>query len=582
MRGLVRSVVRRGAPSVWVRVVGLFHVRNVARASNLRHSKDMDVIREGKALDLRTINPRIVAAEYAVRGELPTRATRLQRVLEAGGPEAAALPFREVTYCNIGNPQALGNPPFTYHRRVMALCDCPDLAAAMPNAETERLFPADVREAAERILRSAGLGGTGAYSDSQGVSVIRQDVAAYMNARDGIADGSPLAARTEDVFLTNGSSGAILMLMALLSGVNDGSVALRGEGEGAHLGSMRPGILIPVPQYPIYSALSTALGIEALHYHLVEDQGWAIQVSELSEQVREARRRGIDARALVVISPGNPTGQLLRPENVRELVRFAHRERILLMADEVYADNVYLSGQKFESFRKVLHRDMPGNVQQELELVSLYSASKGLVGECGRRGGYMLLSPGIGREAREQLLKLASIMLCPNLGGQVMIDCVVRPPQPGQPSYDLYAKERKERYESLKRRASRIVDAFRSMRGVQCNPSEGAMYAFPRITVGENALEAAKRAGMPLDTFYCVSLLERTGICVVPGAGFGMSTGQRTPSDPPGVCHFYLRTTILPPDDKMEHVIDLLRIHHEEFLQKYPLPNPESVSERRS
>ncbi len=533
----------------------------------------MDRVGRGKALDLRTINPRIVAAEYAVRGELPTRAARLQQLLAAGGPKAAALPFREIIYCNIGNPQALGNPPFTYHRRVMALCDCPDLVAALPDAEAKRLFPADVREAAERILQSAGLGGTGAYSDSQGVPIIRQDVASYMNTRDNIAEGSPFAAHTNDVFLTNGSSGAILMLMALLSGTDEVSGAARAEQEDSRPVPLRPGILIPVPQYPIYSALSTALGIEALHYHLVEDQGWTIQVSELGERVLEARRCGIEPRAMVVISPGNPTGQLLRPENVRELLRFAHREGLLLMADEVYADNVYLSGQKFESFRKVLHRDMPQQIQQELELVSFYSASKGLVGECGRRGGYMLLSPGIGKEARTQLLKLASIMLCPNLGGQVMIDCVVRPPEPGHPSYDLYAQERQERYESLKRRADRIVEAFQKMRGVHCNPSEGAMYAFPRITVGENALEAAKKAGLPLDTFYCVSLLERTGICVVPGAGFGMSTGEHASDDPPGVCRFYLRTTILPTEDKMERVIELLRIHHEEFLQKHPYPH---------
>jgi alanine transaminase len=546
--------------------------RNRSHGVSAGMPHEADGTRRRKALDLRTINQRVVAAQYAVRGELPTRAARLQQTLEKGGPEAAALPFKEIIYCNIGNPQALGNPPFTYHRRVMALCDCPDLAAALPEKEREKLFPADVREATERILRSAGLGGTGAYSDSQGVPIIRQDVAEFMNKRDGIHEDSEFAARAKDVFLTNGSSSAILMLMALLSG-SDAALSAdgtNGVSHGRETRSMRPGVLIPVPQYPIYSALCTVLGIEALHYHLVQEQNWSIQVTELTEQVRQARSRGIEARALVVISPGNPTGQLLHPANMRELMDFAYREGLLLLADEVYADNVYLDGRKFESFRRVLHSSMPEEVQESLELVSLYSASKGLVGECGRRGGYMLLSPGVTNEAREQLLKLASIMLCPNLGGQVMIDCVVRPPEPGQPSYELYQKEKLERYESLRRRAHRVVEAFKSMRGVQCNPSEGAMYAFPSITVGTKALQAAQKSNMPLDTFYCVSLLERTGICVVPGAGFGMHSNEPTSSVPNGSCRFYLRTTILPPEEKLEPVIALLRAHHEEFLQKYP------------
>lgn len=490
-----------------------------------------------RALDGATINPRIRDAKYAVRGELPRRAARLKEQLATGGPEAAALPFDEIVFCNIGNPQALGNPAFTYHRQVLALCDYPEL---MRDERAASLFPSDAREAAQRILDSCGLGGTGAYSGSQGVQVVREDVARFINARDG----TPGVASADDVFLSNGSSGAIVMLTALMA--TDASV----------------GMLIPVPQYPIYSALLTVLGAQQLHYHLREPQQWSIDVGELEQRVRESRARGVDPRGLVVISPGNPTGQVLPVENMREVLAFAHRERLMLLADEVYAENVYAEGREFHSFRKVLYRDMPAEAQRELELASLHSASKGVVGECGRRGGYVHLSPGFTQEMREQLLKLASIMLCPNLSGQVMMDCVVRPPAPGAPSHELFERERSGRYESLKRRAKRVAEAFRAMDGVTCNESEGAMYAFPQIRMSERAVQAAKAAGMAPDTFYCVSLLERTGICVVPGAGFGMQTGEADG-------RFYFRTTILPPEDKTEAVIARMKQHHEEFTNKF-------------
>ena len=514
-----------------------------------------------------TINPGVLAAQYAVRGELPTRAAALQRVLDAGGAAAAALPFREIVYCNVGNPLAVGNRPYTYNRQVLALCDCPDLLQDLDAATAEKLFPADVQAAARRLLQATGIGGTGAYSESAGVALIRQDVAEYMNARDGLASEHPLAATAADVFLSNGSSGAILMLLSLLADTGSREARVAAASRTVTHSDAPAGVLIPVPQYPIYSALLTVLGMHQLQYHLQEHQQWALDVTELERLVQDARQRGIDPRALVVISPGNPTGQLLEAANVQEILAFAHRERLLLLADEVYADNVYVNDRRFESFRRVLHRDMPPEVQRELELVSLYSASKGLVSECGRRGGYMLLSPAITSAAREQLTKIASIMLCPNLGGQVMVDCVVRPPQPGQPSYPLYARERAERFASLQRRAQLVVQAFRSMTAVECNPSQGAMYAFPRVRVSARAAQAARDAGMPLDTFYCVSLLERTGICVVPGAGFGMRSATEDNGD--GSVSFYLRTTILPPEDKMHDVMDAIKKHHQEFLRKY-------------
>jgi alanine transaminase len=84
------------------------------------------------------------------------------------------------------------------------------------------------------------------------------------------------------------------------------------------------------------------------------------------------------------------------------------------------------------------------------------------------------------------------------------------------------------------------------------------MYAFPRIEIPEKAIEYAKSKKMAPDAFYCFQLLEKTGICVVPGSGFK----QR-----PGTHH--LRTTILPPIDQMKDVVEKFRVFHTEFLREW-------------
>ena len=93
---------------------------------------------------------------------------------------------------------------------------------------------------------------------------------------------------------------------------------------------------------------------------------------------------------------------------------------------------------------------------------------------------------------------------------------------------------------------------------LQANPAMGAMYVFPRIDMPEKAVKAAKAAGQEPDVFYAFKLLEATGICVIPGSGFG----QR-----PGTYHF--RTTILPQKDKINMMLGNLKEFHLKFLQEY-------------
>ena len=90
---------------------------------------------------------------------------------------------------------------------------------------------------------------------------------------------------------------------------------------------------------------------------------------------------------LTTLRLGNPTGAALELKNQQEIVKFCAEEGLLLVADEVYQENVYAAGKKFTSFKKVV-RDM-GYEGDQFAIVSMHSTSKGFYGECGRRGGYI-------------------------------------------------------------------------------------------------------------------------------------------------------------------------------------------------
>lgn len=113
------------------------------------------------------------------------------------------------------------------------------------------------------------------------------------------------------------------------------------------------------------------------------------------------------------------------------------------------------------------------------------------------------------------------------------MSCLVNPPRPGDPSYEQNVAERSTELASLRRRARMVTDGFNALQGVSCNFTEGAMYSFPQIRLPSKALAAAAAAGKAPDVFYCLRLLEATGISTVPGSGFGQAPGT-----------FHLRTTV--------------------------------------
>lgn len=224
------------------------------------------------------------------------------------------------------------------------------------------------------------------------------------------------------------------------------------------------------------------------------------------------------------------------------------------MADEVYQTNVFVG--KFHSFKAVLRKlqkETPG-AYDNVELASLHSISKGMVGECGHRGGYFELV-GFDPEVEANIYKFVSIMLCAPVIGQCLVELMVNPPREGEPSYELYKKEYDGIFSGLQQRATALHKAFAQMEGVECAECQGSMYLFPTIKLPKGVADAAAAEGRTPDEFYCMRLLEATGVCVVPGSGFGQQEGS---------LHF--RTTFLAPGT--EWVGSIVKFH-KEFMDKY-------------
>lgn len=125
----------------------------------------------------------------------------------------------------------------------------------------------------------------GAYTtDSRGWTYAREAAAKYISKRDGVK------ANADNIYLTNGASEGVRTCMtALLRDSNDG-------------------VLCPIPQYPLYSALLTLNKAELLPYYLKESANWGLDKEGLEKMIHESKARGITPRAIVVINPGNPTG----------------------------------------------------------------------------------------------------------------------------------------------------------------------------------------------------------------------------------------------------------------------------------
>ena len=414
--------------------------------------------------------------------------------------------------------------------QVLSLMEYPDLLKDENISKTKELFPPDAIDRAKEMYTY--IVSVGAYSVSKGIDIIRRHVAEYIKARDGYD------ADVEDIYLTSGASQGVNYLLQIA------------------ISSPNAGIMIPIPQYPLYSATIALLGGKQVDYFLDEQSNWSLKVEDLESSFQKAKKEGINIKAIAVINPGNPTGACLPEETIAEILRFCGREGVICLADEVYQTNIFdHDARPFISFKKTL-RDLQKNGEcMSNELVSFHSTSKGMIGECGQRGGYFELV-GIDPKVKEQIYKLASINLCPPVIGQMLVDLMVKPPKEGDYSYEKYTEEHNAIDQSLYERAKNLKLAFSKMEGLECQDAhvrktfaniiyiyiyiyifffflyiyffyifffiifakqnQGAMYLFPKIKLPPKAMEAAKKEGRSPDEFYCMKMLEMAGVATVP------------------------------------------------------------------
>jgi len=467
------------------------------------------------------INQDIIEMEYAVRGPIAQRAAALRKQ------------GRTVIPCHIGNPQALGQEPVSFYRQVLSLVEEPSriarerrlnrLLAGSADVAADQLISEYTLDLGESILARLETG-MGAYTESKGPLFIREAIAAHIDARDGAGDRVIVRSNPDSIFLTNGASEGARFLVEML------------------IADRRDGIMIPTPQYPLYSATIRKNGGKQVNYYPDEDDGWSLATPMLDEAMRQAGAAGVRVKAIVVINPANPTGAVLDEPGIEGVIRFAEKHGLVIIADEVYQENVY--GDRFVSFASVLgKRDVP--------LCSLHSISKGFYGECGHRGGYLeVRNPprvqGTDANLLDILVKQASVSLCANTSGQMLTYLMVSPPPAGSPPHELFARQRQTILRDLFDKAGMIRAAFERMDGVRCTGRTGAMYLFPRL---------GKLPAGGSDFDYCMSLLESTGFCTVNGAGFGQKAGTS-----------HLRIAFLPPKQVLEEGLPRWIAFHNEYV----------------
>lgn len=474
------------------------------------------------------LNQNILKADYAIRGPL---LTKLQDYEVRLREDPNSLPFKYVTNANIGNPQLLDQKPLTYNRQVLSIVQNPTILNHKDILITNKIYPKDVIKRAEILIDYVGKS-MGAYTLTKGILGIRKDIAQFITQRDHGELCDP-----EDLYLTDGATTAIMQLFSLFAK------------------DTNTGILLPIPQYPLYTALLTMYNMQLLPYYLKEEDSWSTNPKEIESMIVESINKGITPQAIVIINPGNPTGSILSFKTLSDILTIASKYGVIVIADEVYQHNIFNENVPFYSMKYVLRSlQRTSSSYDNIQLISLHSASKGTSGECGQRGAYMELI-GFNDELNDEIFRLFSISLCAGTTGQILIDLMIKGPQPGDESYENNQHEKQIIQDNMKQRAELLYDIFNKLDGFQCQEPEGGMYLFPRILLPSKAIQASINEGYEPDEYYCHKLLDATGICIVPGTGFRQEPGT-----------YHIRTTFLPPGTEW---ITRWKQFHLQFLNEY-------------
>jgi alanine-synthesizing transaminase len=350
--------------------------------------------------------------------------------------------------------------------------------------------PAHLIAAVERAIHD----GQNGYGPSPGIRSAREAVAAECTMR-----GFPVSA--DRAFVTAGTSEGIELALTAL--VDD-------TGE----------VLVPMPTYPLYTAVLAKLGARARYYRADPEREWMPDLDHLAGLVTP------DTRALVVIDPNNPTGATYSPTVRRALVEFADRHGLAILADEVYGD---------------LGFDGPiapiAALDPDAPIISFSSLSKAYLAP-GWRTGWM----AIGRSPRlndvvEAVRKLTDGRLCTTLPMQYALTAALTGDRSHQQSFR----------KALKERATLTTKRLNAIDGVTCVAPTAAFYAMPRV-----ALPPGRT-----DEDYVLGLLRATGVLCVYGSGFGLP-----PEDG------FLRIVYLASPDELEEVYDLVAGFTKHYLSR--------------
>jgi alanine-synthesizing transaminase len=325
------------------------------------------------------------------------------------------------------------------------------------------------------------------YSDSKGIFAARKAVM-HETQKQGI-----LGVKLDDIYLGNGASE--LIVMATNGLLDDGDE-----------------LLLPSPDYPLWTAAASLSGGTPVHYRCDEANGWMPDLDDIRAKVTP-RTKGI-----VVINPNNPTGALYADELLKGIVAIAREHGLVIFADEVY-DKVLYDGVK--------HTPL-ASLSQDVLTLTFNSLSKSYR-SCGYRAGWMVISGDkrVARDYIEGLNMLSNMRLCANVPGQWAIQTALGGHQSINELVGEGGRLRKQR--DL---AHQLITAIP---GVSCVKPRAALYMFPKLD--------PKIYPVQDDQDFFLQLLEETKVMLVQGTGFNW----------PDTDHF--RIVFLPHEDDLREAI---------------------------
>lgn len=347
------------------------------------------------------------------------------------------------------------------------------------------------QDMAHNLANSAG------YSDSKGIFAARKAVMHY-SQQQGIK-GVVL----DDIYLGNGASELIAIATNALLDTGDE-------------------LLLPAPDYPLWTAATSLAGGTPVHYLCEEANGWMPDLADIRRKVTPA------TKGIVVINPNNPTGALYSDELLKGIVAIAREHDLLILADEVY-DKVLYDGAKHTAI---------ASLSEDVLTLTFNSLSKSYR-SCGYRAGWMIVSGEKKRAADyiEGLNMLSNMRLCANVPGQYAIQTALG----GYQSINELVGEGGR----LRRQRDLAYDLITAIPGVTCVKPTAALYMFPRLD--------PKVYPITDDRQFLLELLQETRVMLVQGTGFNWPTPD----------HF--RIVFLPHEDDLREAIGRIA----KFLESY-------------